>query len=553
MNKPYRRIMVVDDNSRIHNDFEKVFKSSGSEDAFDAVKDELFGTQTKRFKGKDYRFNYYISGEVAVDAIRQSCVDNDPFALAFVDIRMPGWDGIKTIQEIWKIDSDIQIVICTAYTDYSWNSIVESLGEDRSFLVLKKPFDVIEVKQLAHMLTSKWQSLLQERENYNQLNEALVAKDVFLARVSHELRTPLHGIIGIVDLIKETKLDDQQVDFVHTLDVCGESLNRIIDDILDYSAIEEGRFSLSPENFNLFEFLKDLERQFRIDALSRGIDLEFEIDQTLPPWVVADVTRLTQILGNLLRNSFKFTSDGRVVLKVNAGDSIDGLVHMKFNVKDTGVGIPDSFMTNLFIPFSQAENVDSRRFGGTGLGLAISKGLIESMKGSITVESEIGVGTSVKFDLLVEKGMERDSVEEVAISQIKDNRNIRVLAVDDSVTNRKVIQNQLFWLGYECEAVNGCDEAIVSLSMRKFDLILMDCQMPGIDGFEATRKIREIYPEYENIPIVALSANIDRSTQEKCQWVGMDGFISKPARKSEIESSLRAILKQKKEKPISSV
>ena len=546
MSEPIFRLLVVDDNPRIHDDFRKIFRSTKDTDGFDALKQELFGSPARVCKGHSYELDYHLSGQVALDAVKCANEANRPYSVAFIDMRMPGWDGIETTLRLWELDPDIQIVICTAYMDHSWESIVQQLGEERSFLILKKPFEVIEVKQLAQMLSSKWMAMRTERETMADLGAALRAKDIFMARVSHELRTPLHGIIGVIDLMKETRLDAQQLEFLQTLNSCGENLDRIIDDILDYSALEDGRFQLQVQSFDLAEFIGSIRKQFRFETVSRGIELLVNLDPNLPQWVKGDTTRLHQIVGNLLRNAFKFTEEGEVTLSVQVGKLESDRIRIEVEVCDTGVGIPEPYMRNLFVPFSQAENVNRRRFGGNGLGLAICKAIIESMDGSIEVSSEVGLGTSVRFDLCL--GLCTDQ-ECATLGSRNDTdvvhpaaRGLKILAVDDSRTNRKVIQNQLFWLGHRCQAVGGCEEALECLAAHSFDFIFMDCQMPGVDGFETTERIRSSLPQYRDVPIVALTANIDRSTQERCERVGMNGFVSKPARRADLQRKIDELM-----------
>lgn len=544
------RIIIVDDNPRIHDDFRKIFRKSEEPGAFDQLKQELFGHSPSSYKGHHYSLDCFLSGQQALLSVKDAVAAKKPYAVAFIDMRMPGWDGIQTTLKLWEVDPDIQVVICTAYMDHSWESIVQKLGEERSFLILKKPFEVIEVKQLAQMLSSKWKVMHNERRTVSELESALQAKDIFMARVSHELRTPLHGIIGIIDLLRETDMDAQQVEFVQTINSCGENLDRIIDDILDYSALEGGRFNLEEDLLNLPEFFQTLQKQFRFETLSRGIDLWLNLDEALPMWVKADTTRLHQVFGNLLRNAFKFTEEGEVTLSVNVNSLTHETVVLGLEVADTGVGIHENYMKNLFVPFSQEENVNRRRFGGNGLGLAICKALVESMGGEIGVESEVGSGTRVFFSLkldicssaMVASKQRKEKDSSIKSASFALEKDIKILAVDDSHTNRKVIQKQLYWMGYQCLTAGGCEEAIELLGTHDFDFVFMDCQMPFVDGFETTKKIRKLFPDYHETPIVALSANIDRSTQLHCEAVGMNGFVSKPARREELQKKIEELL-----------
>jgi PAS domain S-box-containing protein len=348
------------------------------------------------------------------------------------------------------------------------------------------------------------------------------AKGRFLANMSHEIRTPMAGILGLIGLLRKTGLSAQQSDYAELIQSSATSLLRLIDDILDFSRIEAGTVALERTRFDLKGTLREVVELLRFTAGSRDTELDFAFGDGVPEWVWGDPARLRQVLTNLIGNALKFTASGTVdveVLRLPDG-------RLRFAVRDTGIGIPAESQGRIFGLFSQADSSTSRRFGGTGLGLAISKRIIEQMGGEIGFESRPGEGSTFWFLLGLEPAVPPAPSPQAPAGPV--GRQHRILVAEDNVINQLVVVEQLAAMGYDAVAVhNGC-EALQALESGDFALVLMDCQMPDLDGYEATRRIREGPEKSRRIPIVALTAHATREDLDRCLAAGMNDYITKP-------------------------
>ncbi len=370
------------------------------------------------------------------------------------------------------------------------------------------------------------------RKSNELAQNANKVKTEFLANMSHEIRTPISGIIGLTEImLDQTKEESPQTKNLKTIQSLGEHLSTIINDILDYSKIEAGKYTISPESFHLGEFLEHFITPFKLEAQKKGIEIESTVSLGVPEWIYLDRKRLQQILINIVSNALKFTSVGRVTLSVS---KIAGQNRLLFLIKDTGIGIAKDQYIDLFKPFTQADASTSKVYGGTGLGLTISKKLCELMGGSISYSSELGIGTEFRIELPYElMGANKQSEEE--LPQVSINE-VSVLIVDDNEINLQVAKAIVskFKPKRILTCTNG-SEAIALFKEQKPDLILMDCQMPIMSGFEAAQKIRELEEVKEKRTlIVALTANVMNGDKEECLAAGMDEFLPKPLRKNEL-------------------
>ena len=749
-----QRILVIDDNQVIHQDFAKILGPGQSGIALNEDEELLFGTQPDAPESMKFTIDSAYQGQEGLARLREALDSNRPYALAFVDVRMPpGWDGIETIEHLWREYEDLQVAICTAYSDYSWDQIIRKLGQSDRLLILKKPFDAVEVRQLALALTEKWElsrltklqvddletmvrrrttqleaknraletEVAQRKQVERELSrhvvdlqeakhcterqaEALVlqaeeldaarhaalesarVKSEFLANMSHEIRTPMNGVIGMATLLRDTRLNDEQQEYVQTIQSSGDALLSIISDILDFSKMEAGKLNFEILELDLSKTVDEAVELVAERAHSKRVELLVSFEPDVPRMLRGDPGRLRQVLLNLLTNAVKFTDQGEVALHLEKLEETLTDALLRFSVRDTGIGIAPEVQERLFSSFTQADMSTTRKYGGTGLGLAISQKLTHMMEGAIGIDSVPGEGSTFWFTARLEKqsavgqslsvpkelegvrllivddnessreilrsltaGWEmrpdeaargREALERLKTAAAQGDpyrivlldhelpdmnagkfaaglqgepeeiakaglvllqpyglpqdesciqeprlRNVvakpvrqarllrglamsigvegvangagpaaalgqtaeaattkkgRVLVAEDNRVNQMVAVKLLDKMGYAADVVCNGREAVESARKDSYDLILMDCQMPELDGYAATAEIRERRGKAPHTPIIALTANSMQGDREKCLAAGMDDYLSKPI----ALGALAAILKK---------
>ncbi|MBC7690862.1 MAG: PAS domain S-box protein [Methylotenera sp.] len=378
-------------------------------------------------------------------------------------------------------------------------------------------------------------------------DKATQAKSEFLANMSHEVRTPINGVVGMTGLLLDTKLTDEQKEYAETIRSSADSLLTVINDILDFSKIEAGKLDIEVVEFNLEELLQNIERNLSFSARRKGLKLlkATSADQKFTHFK-GDPTRIGQILTNLVNNAIKFTAQGHVIIEANQELLAPGLVKLRFEISDTGIGIPQEALSRMFQAFSQADGSTSRRFGGTGLGLSISKQLTELMGGEIGVRSKINEGSTFWFTLTLQPVNEINSVltpELVSTRREEDDRPVRILLAEDNMVNQKIAIRMLERAGYRVDAVANGLEVMDALRVAPYDLILMDCQMPEMDGYQATRMIRASQTlEARDIPIIAMTANAMSGDRDRCLEAGMSDYVSKPVKAADLVAVIQRAL-----------
>lgn len=420
----------------------------------------------------------------------------------------------------------------------------EEVSEKDEFLI-QKYLSELEYSRL--QLKKQSDELVEARDKALQ---ATNAKSSFLANMSHEIRTPMNGLLGVTNLMRETELSEEQTGYLGIIQNCTESLLTLINDILDFSKIEAGKLTLSPICTETQKILSNCVALYKFPIDAKRIKLELNVTPEVPKYIVADYTRIQQILNNLLSNAIKFTPEnGEIKISVKVEREGDKKVNLRFGIADNGIGITKEAQKRIFSAFEQADSSTTRKYGGTGLGLSICNALVKLMNGNIWAEGEVGEGTTFQF--IVE--LDLPTADEVAqyeqeVTQAQQKlleksrtakKELSILIAEDNIINQKIITKIVERMGHKVQTAMNGKEVLEALKHHKFNVILMDGQMPVMDGYEATRIIRQNEASTnEHIPVIAVTANAMKGDELKCREAGMDDYISKPIDRDKLEALL---------------
>jgi len=554
--KKKKRVLIVDDNESIHEDFKKILQIDVENQEIEEMEKFLFDEHKpapKKFEDS-YEIDDAYQGEEAIEMVKKAIEEDWQYSLVYMDVRMPpGMNGIDAIEQIWKINPFIEVVICTAYSDYSWDEIVEKLGGSDKLLFIKKPFNVIAIKQLTLSLTTKWEIAKRNREYMSHLEKEveertrelkkLLAhmkelkekaeesdrlKSAFLANMSHEIRTPMNSILGFSQLLEEDPdiPPETRSTYIQYINNNGISLLHLINDIIDIAKIQAGQLKVSKSNFRLDEILEELHEAFSSE-LKKDERPEVEIIYNKQPGqeevvLYSDPLRYRQIMNNLLNNAFKFTQKG----SIEYGFTVDN-GHLLHHVKDTGIGIPEDKLGLIFERFGQVETEGLNR-SGTGLGLTITKNLIEMLGGKIWLISEPNVGTCFYFTIPMEKideGLNPPSSKSRKII-IPDLSNRIILIAEDEEKNYFFLKEALRKTRAELLWAKDGEEAIeMIIKNQHIDLAILDIKMPRISGIDVMKLIKR---DRSSIPVVAQTAYAMEEERQQFMDIGFDDYLPKP-------------------------
>jgi signal transduction histidine kinase/CheY-like chemotaxis protein len=414
--------------------------------------------------------------------------------------------------------------------------------------------NIIGLKGISHEITRQKQTEEQLIKAKELAEHSVKLREQFLANMSHEIRTPLNGIVGMAHLLSKTTLDEEQKQFMEAIKFSADNLMVIINDILDLAKIEAGRMHIEEAQLFVRQIVKNVVGMFSIKTAEKNIQLDIDMDPGIPEVLLGDPVRLNQILLNLVGNAVKFTQEGVVEVKVKMEREFHDQVVLKISVIDTGIGIPEDKLDYIFDIFTQATTETTRKFGGTGLGLPICKKLIELQKGKIKVTSRLGEGSNFTFTIPYKK-------EKKAAQIAKDHspsseattlpENMRILLAEDNEINRMIVLTMLKrWkqIKTQVDVAGNGHEVLALLNKQEYDLILMDCQMPDMDGYTVTRIIRkELGVPKSQVPIIAVTASALQQDKEKVFAAGMDDFIPKPFEQNELIDKILSVARRKKQ------
>ncbi len=497
------------------------------------------------------RFNLYESS-CAKEGLK--ILKDKKVHLILLDYEMPDMDGCQMLEKIRKDKKLIDIPVIMVSGNSSPNVVAKVLKHGGNDFI-KKPYSTEELLLKINLQVSKYMDFEVIQQKEKELQESLkrakqaeTSKSIFLANMSHEIRTPLSAIMGFVEILSQDETDEKKKDYLKTIQDSGDLLLNLINDILDFSKINKGKIDINKETFAIQELYKSLASLYEPAIHQKGLIFESTLDPNLPKYLNSDFLRIKQILINLFSNAIKFTKkSGKIIFEIKL--TSDGK-SIEFSVEDNGIGIEEKNHKKVFKLFSQAESSTTKNFGGTGLGLAISSKLVSLLGGKIELQSELGKGSKFSFTLpIIKSEIDEEKITHFETEQNKSQStkfNHHVLLAEDNMVNQKFMDIVLKKLGLTFDVANDGIEAVELFQKNSYDVILMDENMPNMNGIEATKEILKLEKQNNLVhtPIIALTANAIKGDEEKFLDAGMDEYLSKPLNRQKFNEVLQKYIKK---------
>lgn len=490
------------------------------------------------------------------------CWKND-IAIALVDVQMPEINGFEFVSllksnprtnhitaimvtAISKEDKYLLKGLESGAVDYLYKPLNPEITVAKVTSFVKQIHIQEEIKQKNIALEESRRALIMAKE---EAEEARKSKESFLANMSHEIRTPINGIVGIIHMLRNSELNNEQRDWINRLDSASSSLLLIINDILDISKIDSGMMKIENENFSIRKKLIDINNIFTLRARDKNLIFEMDIDPALPEYINSDPLRIQQIINNFISNSLKFTETGKITLKIKVVTHVDDQYTIRFTVIDTGIGIKDEAIEKIFLAFEQGDDGITKKFGGTGLGLAIVKRLADLLNGKVEARSVYGKGSEFSFEATfqcVEDFPNEEKIDKTVFSKLERFHNVRILVAEDNDLNSFMLAHMLESWGCRVDIAKNGRQAVENVSQQDYDLIMMDTHMPVMSGFEAIKEIKKnASAQKAYIPIITISASVLEHEQARAYEVGADSVIGKPFDPLDLHQKITQLLSKK--------
>ncbi len=498
--------------------------------------------------------NFNIFTTKSIEKAYQICINND-ISIAIIAMDMPDMNGYELLDKIKStLETEHILVIFTINYPSSSEAVVKGLSRG-AIDYLHKPFElnitIAKIRSLITLVNFRKEIIKKNKElehskdelfkTIDKTKKSKVIKENFLANMSHEIRTPLNAIMGLISLLKETRVDSHQKELINLMDFSSNALLGIVNDVLESARIDAGKVEIVNTKISVIKLLKSVCDLIRPIASEKGLNLICEISDKTPDFILADPLRINQILLNVINNAIKFTHRGEVVISLQPLELNEKQVLLEFAIRDTGIGISKEYIEKIFNRFEQVEDRTWQGFGGTGLGLSIVKRLIELKGGNLHIESEVGKGTVLTFTNWYALA-DREEISSPENFEHSSFDEILILLVDDNPVNQFIVVNMLKEWNINVEIANNGLEAFEKLQSRNYQLILMDTHMPVMNGNDATRKIRnEMIAPKKYIPIISFSASVIENEKNEAKRAGVDDFIEKPFEISTLVKKIRKL------------